>query len=648
MKLFRNKFHTWEFRTCYIVDPAEALKVLEKLNPEKLHGIDIETAKNEKFLEHPEAGLCPHLSQIRLIQVYDDAAKISYVFDCFHIDKKIFEPYLLAGKFVAHYGIFEIKHFTLAGFANMNIGCSMLLSQLIVAAEHVQYELEDEDDDDEDKTGLSKYKKFGHGLDALTQRLFGVKVEKSQQTSDWNKATLDKDQIVYAGLDAVLTYKCAVELAPRLKFHKMERCYQLLKEMQHVVARMELNGLPVDWTYHAGLISEWEKNTESALVKTKPFFGETNMSSGKQMNAWLKNYLKDDPITLANWPKTNKCTCEKIGGKLVRPCECFAPYGFGKTQITAFTHLEPIAALLDYKKWKKLTSTYGQSLIDKKHPITKRLHTSYTLGQTVTGRLSSRKPNIQNFPREKIFRNMFAAPKGYVLVVSDFSQIELRLQAEFSQDPVMLEIYKKGQDVYKTMASFLFGVPIDKISKDQRFVGKTVMLALGYGMGATKLELYAMNAGVKKHPTAFWQEAHKTYHQRFNVYSRWCNKIRDRAKQLGYIDTLLGKRRKLEEKEIFTCGPNTVIQGTAAELIERASIICQRRIDVEIPKKACLSGSVHDEAVVMALIKFADTAKNILAESMKNAMKEMFPKAISFDVADAAVAVRWGEAKAEL
>lgn len=644
MRVFKNKFDSLDFRTVYFTDKVEAAAAIKNIPTDRLLGIDLETAKHEDHLEHPQAGLCPHLSSIRLVQIYDDVKKVSYVFDIWSVKLDLLRNLFSKGRFVAHYAVFEIKHLTHAGFPDMNIGCSMLLSQMTDQAEHSPFEVpeeEIEDEEDEDQTGLSRYKKKSHGLDALTQRLFGVRVEKLQQKSDWNKPVLDVEQITYAGLDAVLTYKCATELAKKLVQHKMGKAYQLVKDMQHVVARMELNGLPVDWKYHEKLIAEWGEKSEAAKKKCKPFFGDTNMGSGKQMNEWLLKYLKKDPITLARWPRTNKCKCEKIGGKLVRPCECGAPFAFGKTQVTPFKHLPAIDALLEYKKWAKLISTYGESLVTKRHPITDCIHPSYVLGDTRTGRLSSKNPNAQNFPREVEFRNIFCAPKGYVLVVSDFSQIELRLQAEFSQDPIMLKAYKDDEDIYKKMASFMFGVPPEKVDKKQRFAGKTVMLALGYGMGPTKLEMYANNAGAEKHPSSFWMKAHKTYHTTFRVYSQWCEKMRARAKQLGYIETLMGKRRKLTEGEIYTAGPNTVIQGTAAELMKRASIICKE-------KKGNLIGNFHDEILLIAKEKEADKAKTILADSMNQAMKELFPKAASLHVADAAYAARWGEAKAEL
>lgn len=628
MKIYKNKFADFEYKTLYITDKKEAQKLISKLPFDCLYGLDIETAKLTKWKEHPQAGLCPLLSKIRLLQVYHPGGNV-YVFDLFHIPLAVLKTFLQKGRFVAHNGVFEIKHLTHAGLPNLNIGCSMLLSQLVDGAEHSPFEIPlptDEEEDDEDKDGLAQYRRRGHNLDAVIQRLLGYKVQKAMQVSDWGKKNLDTEQITYAGLDAVLTYKAAKILAAKILNYKMTKAYQLLKDMQHVVANMELKGLPVDWNYHKELISKWTKKSEEALTACKPFFGNTNMRSGKQMSEWLKKYLKDDEMELAIWPKTKK-----------------GAYAFSRTAIGSFTHLPAIAALLEYKKWAKLIDTYGESLIEKKHPLTGRLHTSYTIGETRTGRLSSRNPNCQNYPRDPEFRNMFMAEKDHVLVVSDFSQIELRLQAEFSKDPVMLKCYRDREDIYCTMATSLYNRPITKKDKDERFVGKTTMLALGYGMGPTKFQMYAANAGVKK-PAAFFGKAHKTYHGMFRTYSLWCDKMRDRTAKLGYIETLMGKRRKLTDTELYTRAPNTVIQGSAAELMMKAMLICHEKIK----GVGEIVATVHDEILIHVHKKHAETAKTVLADAMNNAMLTMFPKAVSHEVAEAAFAPRWGEAKAEL
>jgi len=625
MKVFNSKFADFKFRTVYITDNEEAEELITtEMLGHSLYGLDTEGSKKLEFKDHEQAGLDPYLTDIRLIQIY--CGNTCYVFDLKHVDISVLKFLFYAGRFVAHFGMYEVKMLTHAGYPNMNVGCSLLMSRLIDCAEFSKYEPEEEIDDSEDQTGLSRYRAKSHSLDAVVQRLFGVKVDKMQQTSDWSAEVLSEEQILYASLDSVLTYHVAKKLEVKIKEYKMGKYYQLIKDIQHVVASMELAGLPVDWEYHAELMKKWKVNSEKSLEVCKPFFGDVNMRSGKQMSQWLVAYLKDDPKTLAAWPKTDK-----------------GSHAFGRPVLGDFNHLPPIAALLEYKKWSKLLDTYGESLVEKKHPVTGRLHTSYTLAQTATGRFSSRNPNVQNMPRDKEFRNMFKAPEGHVLVVSDFSQIELRLQAEFSQDPTMLGWYKNKQDAYKSMASSLFRVPVASITKEQRFVGKVMLLALGYGMGYTKLGTYSKNAGVK-HPDKFWAAAHQRYHETVSTYSDWCYLMRDRATDLGYIETLLGKRRKLGEKEVFTGAPNTIIQGTASELMMKALLICQGKVK----DLGTIVATVHDEILICTPVALSDKVAELLADSMNQAMVELFPHAADHHVADAAFGSRWGDAKSEL
>lgn len=626
MKLFKSEFNDYRFRTVYIESNSEAKDCLEKIKHVPLYGIDIETAKLPEHVEHEKAGLCPHLSLIRLLQIYD--GEIAWVFDLFKVDKDLLRTFLSDHRFVAHNALFEIQHLMHKGFPGLNIGCSMIMSQMVDAAEHSPFEPDEEEDEERGQTGLAAYRYRKHGLGDVVERLFGIRVSKTEQNSDWGAAELSTDQIVYAGLDALLTLKVTEKLSEKLVEYKMVKAYKLLKETQHVIAKIQLEGIPVDWEYHSKMIDEWKVKLNETDNYCRSFFGDTNLRSVPQMNAWLKEYLKDDPFTLMNWPKTKK-----------------GSFTFTKNKIFPYAHLPAIAALLEYKRWAKLVDTYGDSLLKQKHPVTNRVHTSYTLAVTRTGRLSSRGPNVQNFPRDQEFRNMFVAPEGYVLVVSDFSQIELRLQAEFSKDPVMCENYRKGEDIYCLMASKLFGRTVTKSKEDKpyRFTGKTVMLALGYGMGSTKLGDYAFNAGIRQ-SQEFWDAAWEAYYDLYSGYISWCHQVRKRSEILGYIETLFGKRRKLLKDELYTRAPNTVIQGSAAELMMQALLLCDKKLG-DLGK---IVATVHDEILIVCPEKNAEIVTKLLEESMNESMELLFPNAVSHHVADAAYGQRWGDVKSGL
>lgn len=628
MKKYKLEFNDKPFYLAYITD-------LEDLPDHAVFtqvlGLDIETLKTT---DHEKAGLDPYQSEPRLIQVYN--GHTVYVFDCLKLGLKNTISYLnnaLAGKrLICHYALFEIAQLRHKGFIHTaNMDCTNIMSRILDCAEHLQYEIDEDEEDlpNEERDGKARYKKRFHSLDDCVQRELGVKISKQFQTSDWNKTLLDREQVFYAGLDAVVTYELGKVYSNRLLKHKMEHCYTLYKKMQAVIVDMHLYGIGVDSVAHKKLIATWNSLFKDATIQTEKLFPGINLASSKQMNAWA---VKNIPAKiLSEWPKTKKSTPEK------------PTYSFTQTSIAAYKKSPHIAALSEWKKYQKLISTYGESLRDKINPITDRLHPSYTLAETATSRLSCRDPNIQNQPRGSDLRSIFVPTKGRVLIVADFSQIELRLQGELSQDPVIRGAYAKKQDLYKVFGASLYHKNIEDITKQERQVAKTCVLALGYGMGPTKLQLYALNSGVTltaAEASAAWTAYHKT----FCVYSTWCEGVRATASLLGYATTLMGKRRKLDESEVYTRAPNHAVQGTAAELLFDCSISCKDRLDTA-KLRSKLVVSCHDELVIESHPADAQAASLILTSSMCDSMRKFFPSASSFDVAEALIGNNWDQAK---
>lgn len=626
----------------YITDQQGCTAALNKLAESNLHiyGLDIETMKKHDP-EHPRSGLCPLLSFPRLLQI--STADTIYVFDTVKLGlcsadyaskplklaKTLPLPlieFLQSRNFVAHNAVFEISHFTFNGIRNLKIDCSMVMSRTVFTAEHTQFEKTEEYEDTlpEEMDGLSRYRIKGHSLDDCIQRELGIRVDKTMQTSDWNKQHLAPAQVAYAALDAYLCRQLYHIYYPRLETLGLLKSYNVLKAQQHVIADMHIAGLRIDWDKHAKIVQRWTEEFEKAKQETKKYFGETNLASSKQMGQWLQKTMSKD--VLAMWEKTEK-----------------GAYCFTRTKLTNFLHLPEIKALSEWKKYQKLLTTYGEGMLKHASPIDRRVRTSYSLGQTATARLSARDINIQNLPRDKEVREIFEAKKGNKLIVADFSQIEVRVQAELSRDPIMREAYAKKQDIYKVFASKLYHKPIDQIDKKQRSVSKQAILALAYGMGATKLRMYALNAGVDI-SQAEADQAYAGYHRTFRVYSSWCDEQRNKAKLRGYATTLLGKKRKLKEDEVYTRAPNHAVQGTAAELLFVASVLCRNLLDSR-KISAKLVASVHDEVIIEATEECAEDAKSILRYSMCKAMQYLFPQASSYDVADANIGDNWAAAK---
>lgn len=651
----------------FMDSPADMAKVIPALEQSDipLFGLDIETARLAGYEEYvspvntlnkpigPQPGLDPHLSSVRLLQLY--AGKHVYVFDIWKSGAGLepFRKLLTTKNFVAHNGIFEIKHISHAGIPGINCGCSMLLAMLTDYAERSPFEkkdkdilhplVEDEEDQDDDAKpdGLGSYRhSFSFGLDKVVERLFRIRVSKTNQTSNWNAFILTQDQLAYAGLDAVLTYRVAKHFLPLVNKLGMGKVYTLLRDMQHVVAEMETTGFKLDLSKHKKLIKEWEDERRNAERDTGRFFGGVNLNSSKQKAEWLEKRYKARPEVLRNWPRTDPSERAPISRDNPRG----GTYTFNRVKIAAYYKDEAIAAYLRFKKVDKLLNTYGEGLAKAVHPITGKLHSSFTLGETRTGRLSSRAPNIQNGPRDEKFRRCFVAEAERTFILADFNQIEVRVQAELSRDPVMLDTYIKGLDIYKRMAAKVLSKKIEAVTEDERNkIGKLLILALGYGMGPRKLGEYAQIQFGLELPEAtrkrYWQE----YHDLFKVYSQWCNRVRLNAENIGWVRTPTGKVRKLVEDEVYTRGPNTIIQGGASEIMEKSAILVMERR----PKASSIKlvNCIHDELILSAHPEEAPEARKLLGQCMVDGMLWVLPKACVNKLADATVGDNWWTAK---
>lgn len=654
MKQFKISFNGAQYKVNYITNGKEAANVARFLakSDVKNFGFDLETYKK---VDHPKAGLDPHLSGISLMQLYDGKDSV-YIFDVKTIGLEFFEP-LKDKNFVAHYGTFEIKHMTHNGYPNLSIGCSMLLSILVDRAEFSPFVPKDENgdaivDDDEDDTPHWK----GYGLDAIIGKLFDIKIDKKFQTCPWGErpnaqglifdpitkvSTVWHEALVYAALDAVLTYKIVEVQFPKVAQYKMLNHYKLLKDMQHVISDMELNGMFIDKEKHNKLINQWVKDLISTDKKCKKYFGEKlNLNSTQQLNkfyeaAFIKQYgsieaAQAQSKDLQSWKRSKKT-------KLL---------SFDKPSLSPYLHRPEIKALLAHKKTAKLISTYGTTLQAQANPITDRIQCSFTLGETKTGRLSSSKPNLQNLPRESSMREIFVPQAGHKLIIADFNQIELRVAGEVSGDPVIRGAYAKGEDLHAVYASKMYKCAVDKVTKKQRQIAKSANFGAIYGMGAPKFITYTL-AATDGEVKLSYDEAKYTIDslwKLYAVYAAWCKNIRLNAEAVGFIRTPLGKMRKLHPKEVYTKAPNTVVQGGAFEVMGVAMNQLRKSL-YSSNLKAKLINSVHDEIILEVPDNpfQLESAKELTNKCMVYGMKHVFPKANVFGLADAKICDSWGQ-----
>ena len=304
-----------------------------------------------------------------------------------------------------------------------------------------------------------------------------------------------------------------------------------------------------------------------------------------------------------------------------------------------------ISKILDYRTVAKLKSTYCDSLIDKV-AADGRIHSSFNQTETRTGRISSTEPNLQNIPvrteRGKEFRRFFRAKDGCVLVDADYSQIELRVLAHMAGDQTMRKAFTDNIDIHTVTASEVFGVPIDQVTPLMRSRAKAVNFGIVYGIGAFSL---SKDIGVTV------REAQKyidKYLARFSAIDSYMNTTIQQAKEDGYVQTLLGRRRYLPELSASNFNTrsfgervarNAPIQGTAADIIKIAMVRVDERLKRE-GLEARLILQVHDELIVEAPAFESMQVAMLLQEEMENALSLTVPL-----TAEASMGETWYEAK---
>jgi DNA polymerase-1 len=304
-----------------------------------------------------------------------------------------------------------------------------------------------------------------------------------------------------------------------------------------------------------------------------------------------------------------------------------------------------ITHIKDFRELTKLKSTYADGLL-KVISSDGRIHTHFGMTVAATGRLSSTEPNLQNIPVRKAIgielRKMFVAGDGMVLVDADYSQIELRLLAHISKDPVMIAAFERADDIHAVTASQVFGVPLSEVTAEQRFRAKAVNFGIVYGISAFSL---AGDIGV------FQNEARdyiNSYLENYSGVKQYMHDIVESAKKLGYVSTLFGRRRYLPELKAANFNTrsfgervalNMPIQGTAADIIKIAMINVFNRLRSET-LKARLILQVHDELIVECPEDEAETVSLVLREEMETAAKLSIPL-----VADTRIGKSWYDAK---
>jgi DNA polymerase-1 len=306
------------------------------------------------------------------------------------------------------------------------------------------------------------------------------------------------------------------------------------------------------------------------------------------------------------------------------------------------------AKIVEFRALAKLRGTYIDALPALVNPATRRLHTSFNQAVAATGRLSSSNPNLQNIPiRTELgrrIREAFVAKPDHLLVSADYSQIELRILAHFSQDPAFLEAFRSGQDIHQRTAAEVFGVPVEGVTSEQRRIAKAINFGLVFGQSDFGL------AQVLRIPRAQARAYIDSYFARYAGVRAYMERAIATAREAAAVSTLLGRRRPLPEIRATRAqdrayaeriARNTPIQGSAADLLKLAMIRVERAIaDGTAPvREAALLLTVHDELV------FEVPAAGVpdFKQWIKNEMEAVYQLAVPL-VVDVGAGATWGAA----
>lgn len=469
-----------------------------------------------------------------------------------------------------------------------------------------------------------------HGMDFLAEyylRYQTIPIEDLLGKKGKNQKTMrdieQKDIVRYAGEDADITWQLKELFEPEIqKDHLKHLFYEIEMPLSEVLKAMEQEGINLDVAHLKTFSEELAVDLDELEKKILEYAGEDlNVNSPKQLGEILFEKLEI----------SKKAKKTKTG-----------QYSTSEETLQAHINDHPIIPLiLDYRSLRKLKSTYVDplpELIDEKDG---RLHTHYMQTVAATGRLSSTNPNLQNIPirteRGREMRRAFIAKNDdYLLMAADYSQIELRIMAAFSQDKNMMEAFNNNLDIHTATAAKVYDINIEDVSKTQRSNAKAVNFGIIYGQSAFGL---AQNLGISRKEA---KEIIDSYFAQYPTIKAYMSEVKEEAKEKGYVETIMQRRRYLPDINSNNAivrgfaernAINAPIQGSAADIIKVAMINIYKRMKKENLQSRMLL-QVHDELVFDVLKSEKDIMAKLVKEEMENAVGLSVPLIVEMDFAE--------------
>jgi DNA polymerase-1 len=436
-----------------------------------------------------------------------------------------------------------------------------------------------------------------------------------------------KEACIYSCEDADFTLRLKEVFAPKLSLLSLEKLFfEVELPLIEVLAEMEMVGVSIDTQHLRKMSQDLSRQLDDLTQQIYDLAGKKfNINSTQQLSKILFEDLKLTPVR-----RTEKKTAQSTD--------------IGVLETLAKEHPLP-KILLDYRQLSKLKSTYIDALPALVNKRTGRIHTSFNQTVTATGRLSSSDPNLQNIPiktdlGKKIRKAFVPRNSDFLIISADYSQVELRILAHFSQDRTLMNAFKRDEDIHKRTASEVFGVPIEKVTPEERAVAKTTNFSIIYGVSAYGL---SQSTGMTPQEAAMFIDI---YFKRYPRVKSYIDEMIELARKQGFVTTLLGRRRYIPEinssnrqKREFAerTAINTPIQGSAADLIKVVMIDIAKKLK---GKKSEMILQVHDELVFEVFKDELDFVKEMVKDKMENTIQLDVPIKVDINVGE-----NWLEAK---
>jgi DNA polymerase I len=558
------------------------------------------------------AGLDPHRARIRLLQLYGGGTHVA-VIDVDRTGLGVLRR-LEDMRVVAHNAAFELAFLEKAGVTPLETHCTLQACRLL--------------------TGKSR-----PSLEFAAKEFLGVEIDKTLQTSNWGAPHLSTDQLRYAAVDAVVCFRLAQRTLVTLG--SQASAYTIQMTALPAVVRMQLRGFRFDRDSHAALIEDLSRErieTIDAYVKACREYGigDSVPETPERKRSVLEAILTSAEI--ANWART-----EKSHALSTR-----------RSELKRAVHYPPIAALVRLSILDKAINAFGENYAESAGIVTGRIHSSYWVASTASGRASCTKPNLQQLPRDKRFRVLFKAAPGCVLVVGDFNAMELRAAACISGDAAMTKAFEEGRDLHRITAAGMAGKRLEEVTDEERQRAKAVNFGGLYGQGAAGLSRAAWdNYGIvlTEAEAEQWVRVHKEAYPQLHAWqhghAQRCKDAgrivigRDAARGIGryYLEAWLP-----EGKSFYTRCCNLPVQGACAD----AAMLALAYVDERLFEAGIEGGPVawlHDEIVVEVCVEDADRAVEIVKQAMIDGFAETFPGAPLNGLVKPHVGMDWSEAK---